>query len=137
MGSGLPYTVFDCPNAPAGGPNICWNGGRPDKRAFLPGLNFAYRQIDLRLTKEFFRLPPDGFLAARESVFQHLMDGGVRRDLTQVGCHFNRRLEVLPLAGKDAEEHADQRGREAFRLRIGVSCEDVDPCNRIRRFQIR
>lgn len=53
LGSGLPYTVFDCPNAPAGGPNICWNGGRPDKRAFLPGLNFAYRQIDLRLTKGF------------------------------------------------------------------------------------
>lgn len=53
FGTGLPYNVFDCPNAPAGGPNICWNGGRPDKREIFPGLSFAFRQIDLRLTKGF------------------------------------------------------------------------------------
>jgi outer membrane receptor for ferrienterochelin and colicin len=53
LGSGLPYNVFNCPDAPAGGPNICWNAGNPEKRAFLPGLNFAYRQVDLRLTKAF------------------------------------------------------------------------------------
>jgi len=51
LGSGLPFNVFDCPNAT--NPNICWNGGRPDRRAFLPGLNFAFRQVDLRLTKSF------------------------------------------------------------------------------------
>jgi outer membrane receptor for ferrienterochelin and colicin len=50
--SGLPYNVFDCPNAPDS-TNICWNGGRPDKREIFPGLSFAYRQIDLRLTKTF------------------------------------------------------------------------------------
>ena len=53
LGSGLPYNVFDCPDASPYGPAICWNGGRPEKRAFLPGLNFAFRQVDLRLTKGF------------------------------------------------------------------------------------
>jgi hypothetical protein len=53
LGSGLPYNISNCPDAPAGGPNICWNAGEPEKRAFLPGLNFAYRQVDLRLTKGF------------------------------------------------------------------------------------
>ncbi|QYC12135.1 TonB-dependent receptor [Brevundimonas nasdae] len=53
LGSGLPYNIYDCPNAPAGGPNICWNGGNPEKHAFFPGMNFAYRQVDLRLTKAF------------------------------------------------------------------------------------
>lgn len=53
LGSGMPYNINDCPDAPAGGPNICWNAGNPEKRAFLPGLNFAYRQVDLRLTKGF------------------------------------------------------------------------------------
>jgi len=51
LGSGLPYNVFDCPGAT--NPNICWNGGRPQKHAFLPGLNFAFRQVDLRLSKTF------------------------------------------------------------------------------------
>ena len=51
LGSGLPFNVFNCPDAT--NPNICWNGGRPEKRAFLPGLNFAYRQVDMRLTKTF------------------------------------------------------------------------------------
>ncbi|MFC5342473.1 TonB-dependent receptor domain-containing protein [Brevundimonas staleyi] len=51
LGSGLPFNVFDCPGAT--NPNICWNGGRPERRAFLPGLNFAFRQVDLRLTKTF------------------------------------------------------------------------------------
>ena len=51
LGSGLPFNVFDCPDAT--NPNICWNGGRPERRAFLPGLNFAFRQVDLRLTKSF------------------------------------------------------------------------------------
>ncbi|MGA0544301.1 TonB-dependent receptor [Brevundimonas sp. VNH65] len=51
LGSGLPFNVFNCPDAT--NPNICWNGGRPEKHAFLPGLNFAFRQVDLRLTKTF------------------------------------------------------------------------------------
>ena len=49
LGSGLPFNVFNCPTA--SNPNICWNGGRPERRGFFPGLNFAFRQIDLRLTK--------------------------------------------------------------------------------------
>jgi outer membrane receptor for ferrienterochelin and colicin len=51
LGSGLPYNVFDCPTAT--NPNICWNGGRPQQHAFAPGLNFAFRQVDLRLSKSF------------------------------------------------------------------------------------
>jgi len=51
LGSGLPFNVFNCPDAT--NPNICWNGGRPDRREVFPGLSFAYRQIDLRLTKSF------------------------------------------------------------------------------------
>ncbi len=51
LGSGLPFNVFNCPTA--SNPNICWNGGRPDKREIFPGLAFAYRQVDLRLTKSF------------------------------------------------------------------------------------
>jgi outer membrane receptor protein involved in Fe transport len=51
LGTGLPFNVFNCPDAT--NPNICWNGGRPQKRDVLPGLAFAYRQVDLRLTKTF------------------------------------------------------------------------------------
>ena len=52
LGSGLPYNVFNCPDSPDS-TNVCFNGGRPDKRAFFPGLNFAFRQVDLRLAKSF------------------------------------------------------------------------------------
>ena len=53
LGSGRPYTIFNCPDAPAGGPNICWNEGRPEKFSFLIPDAWAYRQLDLRLTKNF------------------------------------------------------------------------------------
>lgn len=48
LGSGRPFTGF-----PDGGQPIQWFAHYPDKRAFLPGLNFAYRQIDLRLARTF------------------------------------------------------------------------------------
>jgi outer membrane receptor for ferrienterochelin and colicin len=51
LGSGLPFNVFNCPDAT--NPNICWNGGRPPKRSFIIPDAWAYRQVDLRLTKEF------------------------------------------------------------------------------------
>ncbi|GAA0638499.1 TonB-dependent receptor [Brevundimonas lenta] len=51
LGSGLPFNVFNCPDAT--NPNICWNGGRPQKYDFIIPNAWAYRQVDLRLTKEF------------------------------------------------------------------------------------
>lgn len=52
LGSGLPFHQFVCPTAT--NPDICWNGGRPDKEDFLFFPNsFAFRQVDLRLTKSF------------------------------------------------------------------------------------
>lgn len=53
LGSGTPYTVFNCPDAAPGGPNICWNGGRPEKFSFIIPDAWAFRQLDLRLTKNF------------------------------------------------------------------------------------
>ena len=49
LGSGRPFTI----NNVGGGAKPDWFAGYPDKRAFLPGLNFATRQVDLRLSKEF------------------------------------------------------------------------------------
>lgn len=49
LGSGLPFNVFNCPNAT--NPNICWNGGRPPKHDFIIPNAWAYRQVDLRLSK--------------------------------------------------------------------------------------
>jgi len=46
LGSGRPFTGF-----PEGGLPIEWFAHYPDKRAFLPGLNFAFRQVDLRLAR--------------------------------------------------------------------------------------
>jgi outer membrane receptor for ferrienterochelin and colicin len=46
LGSGRPFTGF-----PDGGRPIEWFAHYPEKRAFLPGLNFAYRQVDLRLAR--------------------------------------------------------------------------------------
>lgn len=51
LGSGLPFTQFVCPTA--SNPDICWNGGRPEKQDFIVSNAFAFRQIDLRLTKSF------------------------------------------------------------------------------------
>ena len=51
LGSGLPFTQFVCPTAT--NPDICWNGGRPEKHDFIIPNAFAYRQVDLRLTKSF------------------------------------------------------------------------------------
>lgn len=51
LGSGLPFNVFNCPNAT--NPNICWNGGRPPKNDFIIPNAFAYRQVDLSLSKKF------------------------------------------------------------------------------------
>ncbi|MBX9706669.1 MAG: TonB-dependent receptor [Caulobacteraceae bacterium] len=49
LGSGRPFTGFP---GITGAP-IEWNAYFPEKRAFLPGLNFAYRQVDLRLARPF------------------------------------------------------------------------------------
>ena len=51
LGSGLPFNVFNCPTQT--NPNICWNGGRPEKHDFIIPNAWAYRQVDLRLTKSF------------------------------------------------------------------------------------
>jgi outer membrane receptor for ferrienterochelin and colicin len=51
LGSGLPFNVFNCPDAV--NPNICWNGGRPPKHSFIIPNAFAFRQVDLRLSKAF------------------------------------------------------------------------------------
>ena len=51
LGSGLPFHQFVCPTA--SNPDICWNGGRPEGQDFLFTDAFAFRQIDLRLTKSF------------------------------------------------------------------------------------
>lgn len=48
LGSGRPFNVT---NVDGGKPD--WFAGYPEKRAFLPGLNFATRQIDIRLNKGF------------------------------------------------------------------------------------
>lgn len=49
LGSGRPLNVFN----PGNGMPVDWYAQFPERRAFLPGLNFAYRQIDLRLNKTF------------------------------------------------------------------------------------
>jgi len=51
LGSGLPFHQFVCPQA--SNPDICWNGGRPEKHDFIIPNAWAYRQVDLRLTKAF------------------------------------------------------------------------------------
>ena len=51
LGSGLPYTIFDCPNAT--NPSVCWNAGRPEKHDFIIPNAWAFRQVDLRLSKSF------------------------------------------------------------------------------------
>lgn len=60
LGSGLPFTQFVCPTAyrpDPSNPDICWNGGRPEKHSFIIPNAWAYRQLDLRLTKEFEFIP--------------------------------------------------------------------------------
>ncbi|WP_309630438.1 TonB-dependent receptor [Brevundimonas sp.] len=49
LGSGRPFTIGNV----GAGAKPDWFAGYPDKRAFLPGLNFATRQVDLRLSKVF------------------------------------------------------------------------------------
>lgn len=49
LGSGRPFTIFN----PGNGGRPLWFEGYPEKRGFLPGLNFATRQIDVRLNKRF------------------------------------------------------------------------------------
>ncbi|MFY7854451.1 MAG: TonB-dependent receptor, partial [Brevundimonas sp.] len=49
LGSGRPFTGFP---GITGAP-IEWFAYFPEKRSFLPGLNFAYRQVDLRLARPF------------------------------------------------------------------------------------
>lgn len=53
LGSGRPYTVFNCPTPSAPGPNICWFDQFPRTDNFIIPDAFAYRQVDLRLTKTF------------------------------------------------------------------------------------
>ena len=50
LSSGKPYTVFDRPTAD-GRPD--WNAGRPPQNDFIIPDAFAYRQVDLRLIKQF------------------------------------------------------------------------------------
>ena len=50
LGSGLPFHQYVCPGNV---PDICWNGGRPEKHSFIIPNAWAFRQVDLRLTKEF------------------------------------------------------------------------------------
>ena len=49
LGSGRPFTIGNV----GAGAKPDWFAGYPDRRAFLPGLNFATRQVDLRLAKSF------------------------------------------------------------------------------------
>ncbi|MGV9006378.1 MAG: TonB-dependent receptor [Brevundimonas sp.] len=51
LGSGLPFHQWACPRA--ANPDVCWNGGRPEKHSFIFPNAWAFRQLDLRLTKEF------------------------------------------------------------------------------------
>ena len=51
LGSGLPFHQWACPRA--SNPDVCWNGGRPEKHSFIFQDAWAFRQLDLRLTKEF------------------------------------------------------------------------------------
>lgn len=56
LGSGTPFTQFVCPTAvrpDPSNPDICWNAGRPEKYSFIIPNAWAYRQLDLRLTKTF------------------------------------------------------------------------------------
>lgn len=49
LGSGRPYTISNV----GSGAKPDWFAQFPERRAFLPGLNFATRQIDLRFNKYF------------------------------------------------------------------------------------
>lgn len=56
LGSGLPFHQWACPTAvrpDPSNPDACWNGGRPEKHGFIIPNAWAYRQLDLRLTKSF------------------------------------------------------------------------------------
>lgn len=56
LGSGTPFTQFVCPSAfrpDPSNPDICWNAGRPEKYSFIIPNAWAYRQLDLRLTRTF------------------------------------------------------------------------------------
>ncbi|MDP3802422.1 TonB-dependent receptor domain-containing protein [Brevundimonas sp.] len=56
LGSGLPFHQWACPSAVRpnpSNPDACWNGGRPETHSFIIPNAWAYRQVDLRLTKEF------------------------------------------------------------------------------------
>ncbi len=56
LGSGLPYNISNCPNG-VGGVNTCFNAARPATDNFIIPDAFAFRQVDLRLTK---RIPTFG-----------------------------------------------------------------------------
>lgn len=51
LGSGKPFNVFNCPTASPPTPAICWYGARPERKSFIIPDAWAYRQIDLRLSK--------------------------------------------------------------------------------------
>ncbi|HVK41470.1 MAG TPA: TonB-dependent receptor [Phenylobacterium sp.] len=54
LGSGTPFSQWACPDAirpQPYNPDACWNGGRPEKYSFIVPNAWAYRQLDLRLTK--------------------------------------------------------------------------------------
>ncbi|MBX9460888.1 MAG: TonB-dependent receptor [Brevundimonas sp.] len=56
LGSGTPYHIWACSDAyrPAPyNPDACWNAGRREKHSFILPNAWAFRQLDLRLTKTF------------------------------------------------------------------------------------
>lgn len=56
LGSGTPFHQWACPTAYRPNPynpDACWNGGRREKESFIIPNAWAYRQLDLRLTRTF------------------------------------------------------------------------------------
>jgi hypothetical protein len=56
LGSGTPFHQWACPTAYRPNPynpDACWNGGRREKHDFIIPNAWAYRQLDLRLSKTF------------------------------------------------------------------------------------
>jgi outer membrane receptor for ferrienterochelin and colicin len=52
LGSGLPFTIFDCSHGGCGNIQNRWNEGTPRRKSFIIS-EWAYRSVDLRLQKEF------------------------------------------------------------------------------------
>jgi outer membrane receptor for ferrienterochelin and colicin len=53
LGSGLPFTIFDCSHGGCGNIQNRWNEGTPRRKSFIIPNAWAYRSVDLRLQKDF------------------------------------------------------------------------------------